>query len=476
MRRILILFFVLIPSLYGQDVKYVEYDTDLIPGSVHKERRAKVMAEIGNDAVAFFYAASMRTRNADVEYQYRQDDNFLYLTGFPEPNAVLALIPKGLQVTDPADSTKMITVREILFVHPKDPLREHWNGRVYGPVGAMKLRGLEYALPVDQFERMYSSMVFRTGARTVYVPPFASDFTGDIAETMQPLQNTIDQTRIRHVGIEFRDPTSLVYNLRAIKGPEEIALIAKASEITALAHRQAMMSTEPGMFEYQLAGVYEYVYRAKGAEYNAYPCIVGAAENSVVLHYNGVRRRINGGDLILADCGAEYHGYATDVTRTWPANGKFSAPQREIYEIVLRAQKAAMAMMRPGVSWSDISAKSGEILEDGLFRLGLIKEKNQREYRRFATHGLGHSVGLNVHDISRAVMEPGVIYTVEPGIYIQEGAEGVDPKYFNIGVRIEDTVLVTKDGPRNLSESAPREIADIEALMKKKGVGNFHLD
>jgi Xaa-Pro aminopeptidase len=219
-------------------------------------------------------------------------------------------------------------------------------------------------------------MVFRTGAKMIYVPPFASDFMGDIAETMQPVQNAIDQSRSRNFGVEFRDPTPLVYNMRAVKGPEEIALIAKASEISALAHRQAMMSTEPGMFEYQLAGVYEYVYRAKGAEYNAYPCIVGAAENSVVLHYNIVRRRINNGDLVLSDCGAEYHGYATDVTRTWPANGKFSKEQRQIYEIVLSAQKAAMEMMRPGVSWSDISAKSGEILEDGLFRLGLIKEKN----------------------------------------------------------------------------------------------------
>lgn len=472
----LVLLIIFIIPAPGQDLKYIEYDTDLIPGSVHKERRAKLMAEIGNDAVAFVYAAPVRTRNADVEYQYRQDDNFLYLTGFPEPDAVLALIPKGMQVTDPADSTKTITVREILFVQPKIPLREHWNGRSYGPVGAVKLRGLEYALPVDQFQRMYSTVVFRTGARAIYVPPFASDFTGDIAETMQPVQNAIDQSRSRNFGVEFRDPTSMIYRMRAVKGPEEITLIAKASEIGALAHRQAMMSTEPGMFEYQLAGVYEYVYRANGAEYNAYPCIVGAAENSVILHYNTVRRRINAGDLVLSDCGAEYHGYATDITRTWPANGKFSAPQREIYEIVLRAQKAAIEMMRPGVSWSDISAKSGEILEDGLFRLGLIKEKNKREYRRFATHGLGHSVGLNVHDVSRSVMEPGVIYTVEPGIYIQEGAEGVDAKYYNIGVRIEDTVLVTKDGPRNLSESAPREIADIEALMKKKGVGNFQLE
>lgn len=233
-----------------------------------------------------------------------------------------------------------------------------------------------------------------------------------------------------------------------------------------------MMSCEPGMFEYELQGVYEFVYRKFGAEYNGYPCIVGAGENSVILHYNTVRRKINDGDLVLADCGGEYHGYTTDITRTFPANGRFSKEQRQIYELVLKAQKAAIAMMKPGTAWSDISDTAAGIVEDGLIALGLVKQKNGREFRRFYTHGLGHSVGLNVHDISSPVMESGVIYTVEPGIYIQEGAEGVDARYYNIGVRIEDTILVTEGGPKNLSEGAPREIDEIESLMKKKGIGN----
>lgn len=465
----------IILSSFAQDLKYIEYDTDLIPGSVNRERRDKLMNEIGNDAVAVLYSAPVRTRNADVEYQYRQDDNFLYLTGFPEPNAVLLLIPRGMQVRNPDDTTTSMTVREILFVQPRDPVREHWEGRRYGPEGAMKLRGLQYALPIADFERTLRSVLFRSRPSVLYAPPFAGDFTGEIREILKPLQDFIDATRTRNSQTELRDPTALVYRLRRIKGPEEIALIGKISEISATAHRQAMMSCEPGMYEYELQGVYEFVYRKFGAEYNGYPCIVGAGENSVVLHYNTVRRKINDGDLVLADCGGEYHGYTTDITRTFPANGKFSREQRQIYEIVLKAQKTAIAMMKPGTAWSDISAKASEIVEEGLFALGLVKEKNGREFRRFFTHGLGHAVGLNVHDISSPVMEAGVIYTVEPGIYIQEGTPGVDPKYFNIGVRIEDTILVTEQGPKNLSESAPREIGEIETLMKKKGIGNVEV-
>ncbi|MBI4417732.1 MAG: aminopeptidase P N-terminal domain-containing protein [Ignavibacteriales bacterium] len=336
------------------------------------------MNEIGNDAAAVYYAAPQRTRNADVEYQYRQDDNFLYLTGFPEPNAVLMLVPKGMQVRNPADTSTTMTVREILFVQPRNPVREHWNGRLYGPEGAMKLRGLEFALPIDQFERMLGSVMFRSRPALLYFPPFASDLTGEIATTLEPLQNFIDQTRIRNLATELRDPTAMVYRHRRVKSVEEIVLITKASEIAATAHRQAMMSCEPGMYEYELQGVYEFVYRKFGAEYNAYPCIVGAGENTVILHYNSVRRKINDGDLVLADCGAEYHGYATDVTRTFPANGKFSKEQRQIYEIVLRAQKAAIAMMRPGTSWSEISKKAADVVNEGLFALGLIKDKDGR--------------------------------------------------------------------------------------------------
>jgi len=196
----------------------------------------------------------------------------------------------------------------------------------------------------------------------------------------------------------------------------------------------------------------------------------------VILHYDTNRRTIADGDIVLADCGAEYHNYASDVTRTFPANGKFSAPQRKIYQIVLDAQNSAIGMMRPGVAWTDVTAKADSVLENGLYALGIVKEKNKREFRRFYPHGLGHAVGLDVHDVSSVIMMPGIVYTVEPGIYIPDNIQGIDAQYFNLGVRIEDDILITSDGHKILSEEAPREIEQIEALMKQKGIGALPIE
>lgn len=458
-------------AVYAQDLRYIEYDTDLTSPASHRERREKLMADIGENAVAIFYSAPVRNRNADVDYEYRQDDNFYYLTGFREPNAILFLVPKGMSVKDPQDTTTTITVREILFVQPRNALRETWTGRRYGPEGAMKLRGLQYATTNDQLQSLYNRVMFSVRPTILYVPPFTSDFSGEIAELMRPIMNAIDNMKTRHSQVELRDPSPKVYRMRAIKSEEEIQLLTRATQISALAHNQAMMSCEPGMYEYELSAIYEYVFRKMGAEYAGYPNIVGAAENSIILHYNTNRRQIKNGDMVLADCAAEYRGYSSDVTRSWPSNGRFSPAQRAIYQIVLDAQNAAIGMMKPGVAWNDVSTKVEEVIEDGLFKLGLIKEMNRREFRKFYLHGIGHPVGLNVHDISLPVLEAGMVYTIEPGIYIGE-REDVDAKYHNIGVRIEDVVLVTAAGPKLLSSDSPREISEIEALMKKKGIGN----
>ncbi len=454
---------------HAQDLKYIEYDADLIPGQVYKERREKIMQQIGNEAVAIFYANPERNRNADLDYSYFQNSDFYYLTGFREPNSILVLIPKGASVRNPNDSTKTMTVQEILFVQQRNPLAEKWTGRRYGPEGAMKLRGFEYATTNDKFKTTMSSLMWNAGAKSLYVPPFRSDLTGEIAELLQPLKSGMEQMSGY---IEARDPIPLVRKMRVVKSPEEIAMLTKATEISAVAHRQVMMSVEPGMGEYELEALYEYVFHKMGAEFNGYPCIVASGENSVILHYDTNRRKIKDGDLVLADCAAEYHGYSSDVTRTYPANGKFSKAQREIYQIVLDAQKAAIAAMKPNVAWQEVSQKADEVLTEGLFKLGVIKEKNVQSMKKFYYHGLGHPVGLNVHDVGQPMLEAGMLYTVEPGIYIAEGIQGVDPAYYNIGVRIEDVILVTPEGSRNLSANAPREIAEIEALMKQKGVGN----
>ena len=462
-------------TAFTQELNYLVYDRDQIPGSEYKERRERLMGEIGPEAAAIFFSASEKNRNGDDDYPYRQDDNFYYLTGFNEPNAVLVLIPKGIALRNDQDSTRIDTVREILFVQPRDARSESWTGRRFGPEGAVTLLGVQRAYAHQTFGKMFSSIVWAGGIRSVYVSPIP-EATGELTELLQPVREYLDRLKSGNSTVEIRDPSPIVRKYRAVKSAEEISLMTKAAHISAVAHKQAMMSCKPGMTEYGIQAVYEYVFRRLGSEYNAYSCIVGAAENSVILHYESNRRPINDGDIVLADCGAEYHNYASDVTRTYPVNGKFSEPQRKIYQLVLNAQNACIAMMKPGAVWRDVSATADSVLLEGLFELGIVKEKNQHELRRFFPHGLGHAVGLDVHDVSSSVMVPGVIYTVEPGIYIPENSEGVDPKFYNIGVRIEDDILITSQGHTILSGEAPREINEIESLMKKKGIGDVPVE
>jgi len=462
--------------VYSQELNYLVYDRDQIPNSIYRSRRDRLVEELGKDAVAILYSAPEHTRNADTDYRYRQDDNFYYLTGFNEPNAILILSGMGMAVADLRDSTRIDTVKEILFVESRNPRFEQWTGRRFGPAGAMKLLGVQYALGIEKFKLMFPSVVPLVAVKNLYVANLAKETTGRTSDLLQPVRSTIDELKTSGSQIEVKDPSSIIRRFRVVKSPDEIALITKAAHISAIAHKQAMMSCKPGMAEYELQAVYEYVFGRLGSEYPAYPCIVGSAENSVILHYDTNRRTIADGDIVLADCGAEYHNYASDVTRTFPANGKFSAPQRKIYQIVLDAQNSAIGMMRPGVAWTDVTAKADSVLENGLYALGIVKEKNKREFRRFYPHGLGHAIGLDVHDVSSVIMMPGIVYTVEPGIYIPDNIQGIDAQYFNLGVRIEDDILITSDGHKILSEEAPREIEQIEALMKQKGIGALPIE
>ena len=450
-------------------LKYLQYDTDIISPATYKARRDSVMKMIGQDAAAVFYSAPERMRNGDVDYLYRQADNFYYLTGLTEPNSMLILSPKGIRVKS-ADSAT-VTANEILFVQNRNPLAEAWTGRRYGTIGAMKILGIQTALTNDKFKLTFQQTLF-SGIKYLYAQPVTTDVTGTLKELLAPIQSYVDNTKRNNSKIEMRDPNAMIHTMRIIKTAEEIEMLKKASDISVTAHTQAMMSVEPGMFEYELQALYEYAFLRQGAEYYGYPCINGAAENSVVLHYNTNRKKINTGDLVLSDCAAEYRGYSSDVTRTYPANGKFTKEQKEIYQIVLNAQKAAIAKIKPGVQWTEVAAAADSVISDGLFALGIVKEKSGFAFRKFFNHGLGHPVGLNVHDVGQSTLVAGMLYTVEPGIYIPETSIGVDPKYFNIGVRIEDVILVTETGNKNLSEGAPREINEIEILMKKKGIGN----
>ncbi|MFA6456238.1 MAG: aminopeptidase P N-terminal domain-containing protein [Bacteroidota bacterium] len=450
-------------------LKYVQYDTDIISRAEYKMRRDSAMNMIGKDAAALFYSSPERMRNGDVDFQYRQADNFYYLTGFTEPNALLILSPKGIKVK--VNDSTTVTTNEALFLQARDPQAEAWTGRRYGTEGAMKLLGIQTALPNDKFKSVFQQTLF-SRIKYLYAQSVTSDVNGPLRELLAPLLSYIDNAKRYNSKIELRDPNAMVHIMRIIKSKQEIDMLRKASEISAIAHNQAMMSVEPGMYEYELQALYEYAFHRQGSEYTGYPCINGASENSVILHYNSNRKKINNGDIVLSDCAAEYRGYSSDVTRSYPANGKFSKEQKEIYQIVLNAQKAAIAKITPGVEWNEVSAAADSVIKEGLFALGILKQKEGMSFKKFYNHGLGHPVGLNVHDVGQQTLVAGMLYTVEPGIYIPEMSEGVDPKYFNIGIRIEDVILVTENGNENLSAGAVKEISEIETLMKKKGIGN----
>lgn len=450
-------------------IRYLQYDTDVITPAEYKTRRDSVMKMIGPEAAAVFYASPERMRNGDVDFRYRQADNFYYLTGFTESNSMLILSPKGIRVK--VNDSTTVTANELLFVQNRNAMAEAWTGRRFGPEGAMQFTGIGMAVTNDKFKQYFNQLLY-SGIKYLYAQPVTSDVTGQLKDLISPIQNFVDNAKRYNFKTELRDPNAMIHTMRIIKSPQEIAMLRKATEISVVAHNQAMISVEPGMYEYEVQALYEYAFQRQGAEYYGYPCINGAAENSVILHYNTNRKKINNGEIILSDCAAEYRGYSSDVTRSYPANGKFSKEQKEIYQIVLNAQKAAIAAIRPGVSYNDASAAADSVIAEGLFNLGILKQKQGMGFKKFYNHGLGHPVGLNVHDVGQAVMVPGMVYTVEPGIYIPETSEGVDPKYYNIGVRIEDVILVTENGNENLSAGSPREITEIEALMKKKGIGN----
>jgi Xaa-Pro aminopeptidase len=461
-------------------------EESLLPPSFFKSNREEFMKAIGNDAIAILYSNSLKTRSNDVEYRFKQDNNFFYLTGLNEPDAVLVLVPQGfapsvLKVAGKAtgkyyditlDTIKSDSkIYEVLFLKERDSLREVWTGRTLGTKGAMEKLGIQLALPIEDFKNVIRAIIFAARPKTIYFPFPTECYEGSVKDIIQTVESFINSQRSRY---QFSDPSPIFAKMRMIKKPEEIELIKRAVDITVKAHRQIMMSCEPGMYEYELQAIAEYVFTRLGAQYTAFPSIIGSGENSVILHYNSNRKRIKDGDIIVVDIGAEYENYCADVTRTIPANSKFSPEQREIYEIVLKAQEETIKLIRPGVTFADLQLKATDVIADGLFKLGIIKDKN--DVRKYFMHGVTHHLGLDVHDVGvPGKLEPGMVITVEPGIYIPAGSD-CDPKYWNIGVRIEDDILITEKGYVVLSAGVPKTIEEIERLMKRRGIGNELID
>lgn len=434
-------------------------------------RRARLCAQMQPGAVAILPTAPEAMRNSDTDYPYRHDSYFYYLTGFTEPDSVLVLVAaKG---GAPAQS--------ILFCRQKNKEREIWDGLRHGPDGARAAFGFDSAFPIEELDVEMTRLL--ANAPAAY---YALGHSATLDLQMKTwLQNVRRQARSGITAPTVaHDLLAMLDEMRLFKDDGEQALMLRAAAISGKAHERAMRASRPGMFEYEIEAELLHEFRRNGAQFPAYTPIVAAGPNACVLHYNVNNAQSCDGDLILIDAGCELDSYASDITRTYPVNGRFSAPQRQLYELVLAAQAAALAVIRPGTIYTDMHDAALKVLAQGMLDTGLLDKAKfgsvddviaERAHQQFYMHGTGHWLGLDVHDVgayrdvhaegkpSRA-LQPGMVLTVEPGIYVRP-AEGVPEQFWNIGIRIEDDVLVTPQGHSILSESAPKTVADIERTM-----------
>jgi Xaa-Pro aminopeptidase len=413
------------------------------------------------NSVAIIPGARETTRSNDTHYRFRQDSDFFYLTGFEEPDSIAVV---------KASSAPKFT----LFVRPRDPEREIWDGRRAGVDGAKQDFGADEAFPINEFDAQLHEIL--DGADVLYYRLGANRELDDTIIRQISRMRSLNRKPI-HPPQTIVDPATIVHEMRVIKSPDELELMQTAADIAAEAHCEAMKAARSGMQEYQVEAIIEQIFRQRGAAGPAYTSIIGAGPNATVLHYINNDGVLQDGDLLLIDAGAEYKGYASDITRTFPINGKFSEAQREIYDLVLKAQEACVEMVRPGTTHEQLKQHSIEVLTEGMVELGLLQGKpseliKEKKYEQFYMHGLGHMLGIDVHDVglyyhgqeSRA-LEPGVVMTVEPGIYISPDTRDIPTKYLGIGVRIEDDVLCTQNGPKVLTNKVPKRADEIEALM-----------
>ncbi|MEO8402090.1 MAG: Xaa-Pro aminopeptidase [Gammaproteobacteria bacterium] len=425
-------------------------------------RRKQLMKEIGPTGLVILSAAPISMRNHHHEYPYRQNSDFYYLTGFEEPEAVLVLAPKRK------------AGEVILFNRVRDRAEEIWNGYRAGQKGACKTYGADQAFPITDLKSKLPELL--TDRKEIYY------LTGESKKFDSLIINSINMIRgkIRSgaaAPIALFDLRPLLHEMRLFKSANEIAIMRTAAQISADAHIRAMQFCKPGMNEFQLEAEITHEFQRQGARNHAYTPIVGSGASTCILHYIDNNQKIKNGDLVLVDAGCEYQNYASDVTRTFPANGRFSAEQRAIYDIVLAAELAGIEAVRPGTPWQKIEDITVKTITQGLMDVGLLKGRlnaliENKAYLPFYMHSSGHWLGLDTHDAGRykidnkwRKLQPGMIRTVEPGIYISADIPGVHKRWHNIGVRIEDDILVTAKGNEVLSRDAPKTINEIETLM-----------
>ena len=438
-----------------------EYPDDYLSPAFHAGRRAAFREKMPQRSVAMFFASPQKVRNNDVNYIYAPNKNLYYLTGLEEPNALLLLFKQPVTLLGK-------TGTEFIFVQPRNPQREMWTGKILGPTGVMQKYQMENVFTTDQFSgRLLDFAQLDTIITSFRIEQILFKYPGR-GDLLANMAASLDSALLQAGKIPMPSPaTAILHQLRGIKQPEEIALMEKVINMSVEGHNRVIRTIRPGMHEYDAQALMEYEFKSRGSEYVGYPSINGSGANSCILHYETNQRTLQDGDLLLNDCGAEYHGYSADVTRTIPVNGKFSPEQKIIYELVLAAQDAAFALCKPGNQFSDPHNAALKVITAGLKDLGIIQSDNQA--RIYFPHGTSHHLGLDVHDMgSRSTLQPGMIFTVEPGIYIPPNSN-CDKKWWSIGVRIEDDLLITNDGYRNLSAGAPRSVEEIEKMAKSAG-------
>ena len=433
----------------------------MITQSEFSRRRKQLMRMMGKDSIAIIPTTSEQLRNRDVEFPFRADSDFYYLTGFDEPDAVAVLVPKRKHG------------EYLLFCRERDPAMETWTGRRAGTAGAVDVYGADDAFPIADIDDILPGLM-EDSEQVFYTMGARPEFDKSVMEWVNRIRQgnrSGARTPDKFVALEH-----LLHDMRLYKSRAEVRAMRKAARVACKGHRRAMQTCRPGMYEYEIDAELLHEFRCAGMV-PAYQSIVGGGENGCVLHYTRNSDKLAEGDLLLIDAGAEYDCYASDITRTFPVNGRFSAPQKALYEVVLSAQKAAIKQVRAGNHWNAPHMAAVRVITRGLVKLGILKGKpaeliKKEAYRRFYMHRTGHWLGMDVHDVGDykvggewRVLEPGMVLTVEPGIYIPAGIRGVAKKWWNTGIRIEDDVLVTRDDPDVLSDDVPRTVAEIEALM-----------
>ncbi|HKV42406.1 MAG TPA: aminopeptidase P N-terminal domain-containing protein [Blastocatellia bacterium] len=441
--------------------------TDIDPGAVTRQRREDFMRRIGGGA-ALLPSAPVALRNGDVDHEYRQDSDFYYLTGFEEPGSVAVLVPDHPEH------------RFVMFVQPKDPEREVWTGWRAGEAGAVETYGADAAYTIDKLDEILPKLIQK--ADRIYYR-FGSNpaFDDRVVKLMRWAHRERQRNGTGPAAVV--DTLDALHELRLIKTAEQLQLLRKAVNITAEGHISAMKALRPGMFEYEIEAVLRYVFMRGGSRRHGYPPIVASGANATVLHYTSNNRRIEEGDLLLIDAGAEYGYYTGDVTRTVPASGTFSEDQAAIYRVVLDSQLAAIQEVRPGARFADPHDRALGVLVEGMLRLGLLEGEaetiiEEAGYKKFYMHKTSHWLGMDVHDAGAykagdqwRLLEPGMALTIEPGLYIPEDCQEVEARYRGIGVRIEDDIVVTENGCEVLSAAVPKTVEEIEGIMMGAHMG-----